>query len=79
LFVGFLKIIDYIKFKVNQIYLKQAKIIQDVMSIHYQKINCNKIILVITIGGEEGGGGGGGLLCFKTILNNLRRLIFILE
>ncbi len=38
LFVGIFKIIDYIKFKANQIYLKQVKIIQDVMSIHYQKI-----------------------------------------
>jgi hypothetical protein len=27
---------DYIKFKVSQIYLKEAKIIQDAMSIHYQ-------------------------------------------
>jgi hypothetical protein len=31
------KKIDQIKFKVNQIYLKQTKITQDVMSIHYQK------------------------------------------
>jgi hypothetical protein len=37
LFVGIFKIIDYIKSKANQIYLKQVKIIQDVMSIHYQK------------------------------------------
>jgi hypothetical protein len=38
MFVGIFKIIDYIKFKANQIYLKQVKIIQDVMSICYQKI-----------------------------------------
>jgi len=35
--------------KANQIYLKQEKIIQNVMSIHYQKINYKKIIHVITI------------------------------
>jgi len=33
MFVAIFKIIDYIKFKANQIYLKQVKIIQDVMSI----------------------------------------------
>jgi len=44
------------KSKANQIYLKQAKIIQDVMSIHYQKFNCKKIICVTTI--------VGGLMCF---------------
>jgi hypothetical protein len=37
------------KFKVNQIYLKQTKIIKDVMAIHYQKLNLKKIIHVITI------------------------------
>ncbi len=36
--VRIFKIIDYIKSKANQIYLKQVKIIQDVMSVHYQKI-----------------------------------------
>jgi hypothetical protein len=45
------------KSEVNQIYLKQTKIIQDVISIHYEKINCRKIIDVTTIWG----GGGGGL------------------
>jgi len=39
------------KSKANQIYLKQTKKIQDVMSIHYQKFNCKKIIRVITIWG----------------------------
>jgi hypothetical protein len=38
MFVGIFKIIDYIKSKANQIYLKQIKIIQDVMSICYQKL-----------------------------------------
>ncbi len=33
----FFKLIGYMKSKAIQIYLKQAKIIQDVMSIHYQK------------------------------------------
>jgi fluoride ion exporter CrcB/FEX len=37
------------KSKANQIYFKQAKIIQDVMSIHYQKINYRKIICATTI------------------------------
>ncbi len=37
MFVGIFKIIDYTKSKANQIYLKQVKIIQDMMSIHYQK------------------------------------------
>jgi len=49
MFVEFFKIIDWLKSKTNQIYLEQTKIIQDVMSIHYQKINCKKIIRVITI------------------------------
>jgi hypothetical protein len=52
MFVEFFKIIDWMKSKANQIYLEQTKIIQDVMSIHYQKINCKKIICVITILGE---------------------------
>jgi hypothetical protein len=38
MFIELFKIIDYMKSKANQIYLKQAKIIQDVMSIHYQNI-----------------------------------------
>jgi len=38
MFVDFFKIIDYMKSKANQIYLKQTKILQDVMSIHYQNI-----------------------------------------
>jgi hypothetical protein len=38
MFVRIFKLIDKIKFKANQIYLKQVKIIQDVMSICYQKI-----------------------------------------
>jgi hypothetical protein len=37
MFVGIFRIIDYIKSKANQIYLKQIKIIQDAMSIHYKK------------------------------------------
>ncbi len=37
MFVEFFKIIDWMKSKANQIYLKQTKIIQNVMSIHYQK------------------------------------------
>jgi len=37
------------KSKANQIYLKQAKRIQDVMSIHYWKFNCRNIICVSTI------------------------------
>jgi hypothetical protein len=37
MFIDFFKIIGYMKFKANQIYLKQAKIIQDMMSIHYQR------------------------------------------
>jgi hypothetical protein len=49
MFVGFFKIIDYIKSKANQVYLKQAKIIQDLMSICTKKINCKKIMLVTTI------------------------------
>jgi hypothetical protein len=49
MFVEFFKIIDYIKSKANQIYLKQVRIIWDVMSIHTKKINCKKIILVTTI------------------------------
>jgi len=44
------------KSKANQIYLKQKKI-QDVMSIHYQKINCRMIICVIIVL-------PGGLVCF---------------
>jgi hypothetical protein len=51
MFVGFFKIIDYIKSKANQVYFKQAKIIQDLMSICYKKNNCRKIILVTTIFG----------------------------
>jgi len=39
------------KSKASQIYLEQTKIIQDVMSVHYQKFNCRKIIHVITISG----------------------------
>jgi hypothetical protein len=35
--------------KANQIYLKQTKIIQDVMSIHYQKIKLQKNIHLTTI------------------------------
>jgi hypothetical protein len=35
--------------KTNQRYLKQVKIIQNVMSIHYQKFNYRKIIHVSTI------------------------------
>jgi hypothetical protein len=34
MFIEFFKIIEYMKSKANQIYLKQTKIIQDVMSIH---------------------------------------------
>jgi hypothetical protein len=49
MFVEIFKIIDYIKSKVNQIYLKQTRRIQDVMFIHYKKINYRKIILVTTI------------------------------
>jgi hypothetical protein len=49
MFVGIFRIIDKMKSKANQIYLKQVKIIQDVMSICNQKINCRKIIFVITI------------------------------
>jgi len=38
MFFEFFKIINYMKSKANQKYLKQNKIkIQDVMSIHYQK------------------------------------------
>jgi hypothetical protein len=37
------------KFKANQIYLKQVKEIQDVMSIRYQKFKLQKIILLTTI------------------------------
>jgi hypothetical protein len=37
MFVGIFKAIDYINSKANQIYFKKLKIIQDVMSIHYQK------------------------------------------
>jgi len=37
------------KSKANQIHLKKTKIIQDVMSMHYQKIYCRKIIRVIII------------------------------
>ncbi len=37
MFVEFFKVIDYIKSKANQISLKQARIIWDVMFIHYQK------------------------------------------
>jgi hypothetical protein len=38
--------------KANQIYLKQTKIIQDVMSIHYQKIKLQKNIhLTIILAG----------------------------
>jgi hypothetical protein len=51
------------KFQVNQVYLKQAKIIQDVMSMHYQKKKLQKIILVTTI--------FGGLSVFMPI-NSLR-------
>ncbi len=49
IFVEFLKIINQFNFKVNQIYLKQTKIIQDVILIHNKKIDCNKIIHVTTI------------------------------
>jgi hypothetical protein len=38
MFVEFFKMVDYMKSKAIQMYLKQTKIIQDVMSIHYQKI-----------------------------------------
>jgi len=48
------------KFKANQIYLKQEKVIQDVISIHYQKFNCRKIIHVITI--------WGGSMCFHPLM-----------
>jgi hypothetical protein len=41
-----------VKSKANQIYLKKTKKIQDVMSIHYKKINYKKIIRVITIWGR---------------------------
>jgi hypothetical protein len=37
IFCWIFKIIDYVKFQINQIYLKQTKRIQNVMSIHYQK------------------------------------------
>jgi hypothetical protein len=37
------------KSKANQIYLKEAKIIHNVMSIHYQKFNYKNIIHVTTI------------------------------
>jgi hypothetical protein len=51
MFIGFLQIIDYSKYKANQIYLKYAKIFQDVMSICYQKIICINIILMTIIFG----------------------------
>ncbi len=46
MFVGFIKIINYFKYRTNKIYLKQTKIIQDVMSIRCKIINCKKIICV---------------------------------
>jgi hypothetical protein len=51
MFVGFSKIIDYIKSKANQVCLKQVKLIQDLMSICTKKINCKKIMLVPIIFG----------------------------
>jgi hypothetical protein len=39
------------KSKANQIYLKQTNLIQDVMSIHYKKINCRKIMRDYNFGG----------------------------
>jgi hypothetical protein len=61
------------KSKGSQIYLKQAKIIQDVMSIHYQKFNCRNIIRVTTI--------LGGLVCFHPMVDvntNTRKWIQII-
>jgi hypothetical protein len=49
MFVGFSKIIDYIKSKASQVYFKRAKIKQDLTSICHQTINYRKIVLVITI------------------------------
>jgi hypothetical protein len=40
------------KSKSNQVYFKKTEIIQNVMSIHYQKNNCRKIICATTILGE---------------------------
>jgi hypothetical protein len=52
MFVKFFKIIDYMKFKANQIYLKKTKIIQDVMSIHYpKKLISKNICMTIILGG----------------------------
>jgi hypothetical protein len=42
-------LIDYLKSKSNPIYLKQTKIIQDVLSIVTKKTKCKNIIFVITI------------------------------
>ncbi len=45
------------KSKANQIHLKQAKLNQDMMSIHIKKINFKNIICVIIILAR-------GLMCF---------------
>jgi hypothetical protein len=58
------------KSKSNQIYLKE-KIIQDVMSIHYQKFNCKKIICVIQFWGS--------LMCFHPSGSSFITRIFHLE
>jgi hypothetical protein len=61
LFVEFLKIIDWIKFQISQIYFFKVKIIQNVMSICCQKkVYAKKIILVTTI--------FGGLACYANKL-----------
>ncbi len=54
------------KFKANQIYLKQEKIIQNEISIHYQNINCKNIIHVTTIL-------GGGLVSFEPQVGSLQK------
>jgi hypothetical protein len=51
------------KSKANQIYLTLTKIIQDVMSIHYQKNKLQKDYMCDYNWGG-GGGGGGGLVLF---------------
>ncbi len=42
-------LVDCLKFKSNQIYLKQTKIIQDVMAVFTEKTKCRNAIFVTTI------------------------------
>jgi hypothetical protein len=54
------------KSKANQIYLKLTKIIQDVMSIHYQKNKLQKDYMC-----DYNWGGGGVLsVCFQPLVSS---------